>query len=99
MFQYGNQVGYDAGPMGYAAYNGYRLDEPPTQHVMRIVSSAPCPPPAAPSQDEDVPAVPDLPVDSPSGPQSQRLLSDIAALQDALQHQVSERGERLAGQG
>ncbi|XP_034242315.1 uncharacterized protein LOC117645883 [Thrips palmi] len=99
-YSYGNQVGYDAGPLGYAAYNGYRVDEPPSRHRhVAPPSPRPAPPPdvvavvplrvqdSIDGQDgiQDLPEDPpeDLPEDSP---QPQRLMSDIQARHDALQH-------------
>ncbi|KAJ1526986.1 hypothetical protein ONE63_008531 [Megalurothrips usitatus] len=101
-YAYGNQVGYDAGPMGYAEYNGYRPDDPPDQPRQlartalptRMTTAAAA---AAASSGprhhhhhhlpvQDSMDVQDLPDDSQ---QPQRLLSDIQAHEHALQHQAS----------
>ncbi|KAE8750565.1 hypothetical protein FOCC_FOCC002545 [Frankliniella occidentalis] len=49
-YAYGNQVGYDSGPMGYTSYNGYR--EPPAENG-GLVLSADLDIPAADDGDDD----------------------------------------------
>lgn len=99
-YAYGNQVGYDSGPMGYTSYNGYRVEGPPSRlrQASHPLGAATPPRPVLPGPQDsvDVVDVQDLPEDSP---QPQRLMSDIQARKDALQRQEDHVQEPPAENG